>query len=301
MITGDIFDIKKYAIHDGPGIRTTVFFKGCPLYCRWCHNPEGIEKKSQRFFRSNRCIDCRECEVACPENAITGTQKALLWDASRCAFCETCAQRCPSGAVTFIGKTWSVDEVIAEIEKDILFYDESEGGVTFSGGEPLMQPEFLLELLRKTGKLDLHRTVDTSGYADLKTILRVAEHTDLFLYDLKHMNPEKHRALTGVSNEKILHNLTQLNQFGVDIIIRFPMIPGKNCDDENITQTANFAASLSHVKKVALLPYHGAGANKYKHLDLNYEFQNRKTLSDDQLNAIVGKLETYDLQIQVGG
>lgn len=189
MVTGDIFDIKKYAIHDGPGIRTTVFFKGYPLYCRWCHNPEGIEKKNRRFFRINRCIDCRECEVVCPENAITGTQEALLWDASRCVFCETCAQRCPSGAVTFIGKTGSVDDVIAEIEKDILFYDESEGGVTFSGGEPLMQPEFLLELLCETGKLDLHRTVDTSGYADLKTILRVAEHTDLFLYDLKHMNP----------------------------------------------------------------------------------------------------------------
>jgi pyruvate formate lyase activating enzyme len=301
MITGDIFDIKKYAIHDGPGIRTTVFFKGCPLSCPWCHNPEGIEKKSQRFFRSRLCIGCRECETTCPENAISGTEEALLWDASLCVFCETCARRCPSEAVTFIGKTMSVDEVIAEIVKDTLFYDESGGGVTFSGGEPLMQPEFLLELLQETGKLDLHRTVDTSGYADLKTLLRVAEHTDLFLYDLKHMDPKKHRALTGVSNEKIIHNLKQLNQFGVDIIIRFPVIPGKNCDDENIAQTGNFAASLSHVKKVTLLPYHSAGANKYKHLGLNYAFRNTNPISDDQLNAIVRRLKTHDLQVQIGG
>ncbi len=301
MIAGDIFDIKKYAIHDGPGIRTTIFLKGCPLSCRWCHNPEGIETHHQRFFRATRCIGCGECESVCPENAVTVTPDGLIWDASRCRCCEACARVCPSEAVTFVGKTVSAESVIGEVMKDNLFYDESGGGVTFSGGEPLMQPEFLEVLLKETGKCGLHRTVDTSGHTDLKTLSRVAAHTDLFLYDLKHMDPEKHRALTGVSNEKILHNLRQLDRLGNDIIVRIPVIPGVNCDDKNISETGAFVASLSHVKGVTLLPYHTAGTNKCRYLGQRDTFQHQKPVSEKKLDAIFRKLETHSLHVKIGG
>jgi len=225
MVTGVIFDIKKYAIHDGPGIRTTIFFKGCPLACRWCHNPEGMNAAVQRIYRQQRCIGCGECMQICPRQAIRQTAEGMIADLSKCELCRTCAQHCPSDAVEFIGQKVTVAEVVRQIEKDIAFYDQSRGGVTFSGGEPLMQPEFLLQLLDACGHLDLHRTVDTTGYADAKLLLKVAQKTDLFLYDLKLMDPEKHRKYTGVSNEQILHNLKQLTQNDVRIQVRMPVIP----------------------------------------------------------------------------
>lgn len=301
MIAGDIFDIKKYAIHDGPGIRTTIFLKGCPLSCRWCHNPEGIETIHQRYFRAKRCIGCLECESNCPENALFAAPNGLIWDASRCRICRTCERACPSEAVTFVGKTVSAENIMTEIVKDTLFYDESGGGVTFSGGEPLMQPAFLEVLLKETGKLGLHRTVDTSGHTEFKTLCRVAAHTDLFLYDLKHMDEEKHRDLTGVSNEKILNNLRQLDRLGNDIIVRIPVIPGVNCDDKNISETGAFAASLSHIKGITLLPYHRAGANKYHYLGQPDRFQQPKPISGKALDAIFRKLKTHVRQVQIGG
>jgi pyruvate formate lyase activating enzyme len=301
MQTGKIFDIKKYAIHDGPGIRTTVFFKGCPLSCRWCHNPESIPPTTQRLYRKERCIGCRECVEACPADAIQDCAEGLDWNSSDCVFCGTCAGICPAEAVELIGKTMSVDEVVVEITQDTVFYDESRGGITISGGEPLMQPAFLIALLDACGKLELHRTVDTSGHADTQALLETANRTDLFLYDLKHMDPEKHARLTGVSNELILTNLELLNRQGAEIVIRFPVIPGLNSDPENIDQTGTFVSSLPGVRRVNILPYHCAAAAKYENLGLRFNASDIQSPSRDFLESIAGRLETYNLTVKIGG
>jgi pyruvate formate lyase activating enzyme len=190
---------------------------------------------------------------------------------------------------------------MAEITKDTVFYDESQGGVTFSGGEPLLQPAFLLELLIACGQLDLHRTVDTSGYADAQTLLDVAAHTDLFLYDLKHMDPEKHYTYTGVSNEPILKNLKRLSQSNAEIIIRFPVVPGMNTDRDNINQTGAFVSSLPGVRAVNLLPYHCAAVNKYKNIGVQYPLVEVQRPPDDQLEAIAKQLKNFDLTVKIGG
>jgi pyruvate formate lyase activating enzyme len=301
MQTGEIFDIKKYAIHDGPGIRTTIFFKGCPLSCHWCHNPESLSGTTQRLYREERCIGCMECIKACLNNAITAAENQLKWEAANCVYCKTCARVCPAEAVEFIGKTMSIEDVMAEITKDTLFYDESSGGVTFSGGEPLMQPSFLMGLLKACGDLDLHRTVDTCGYADTRTLLNVATHVELFLYDLKHMDSEKHYRYTGVPNEMILTNLKCLSRQGARIIIRLPLIPGINDDRENIERTGAFLSSLAGVNQVNILPYHRTAAAKYKSLGLNYGAVDIARPARDHLESIAGQLEKYDLQVKIGG
>jgi pyruvate formate lyase activating enzyme len=208
---------------------------------------------------------------------------------------------CPSEAVELIGKALSVDAVISEITKDTVFYDESRGGVTFSGGEPLLQPDFLLALLKACGRLDLHRTVDTSGFAKTQTLLEVAARTDLFLYDIKHMDPEKHYAYTGVSNEPILANLERLNRCGAEIVIRFPAIPGINTDKNHIDQMGVFMSSLSNIRNVDILPFHCAAVRKYQNLGKEYPLAEVGRPSADQLETIARQLKDYGLAVKIGG
>jgi pyruvate formate lyase activating enzyme len=301
MAKGVIFDIKKYAIHDGPGIRTTVFFKGCPLACQWCHNPEGMTVDIQRIYRKERCIGCGECIEQCPRKAIRLTAEGVVADPSKCDLCQSCANHCPSEAVEFVGRSVTVAEVVRQIEKDIAFYDESRGGVTFSGGEPLMQPEFLLELLDACGELNLHRTVDTSGYADMPVLLKVARKTDLFLYDLKSMDAEKHRAYTGVSNEKILANLMRLAQNGARVQVRLPVIPGINSDAQNIDQTADFIHSLGSIERISLLPFHNSATGKYSRLGMPWILPPLEPLSAELLQSIVARFKNSGLKVRIGG
>ena len=207
MTNGTIFDIKRYAIHDGPGIRTTVFLKGCPLQCWWCHNPEGLSEDSQRFYNADRCIGCEICMDTCPNHALAMGPDGVILEPQKCDHCFNCAQVCPTEATRKIGRSVDVSELLQVIEQDRLFYDQSGGGVTFSGGEPLSQTPFLIEMLSACGRIGFHRAVDTSGYAEPDQILAVAEHTDLFLYDLKLMDSQKHLKYTGMTNELILENL----------------------------------------------------------------------------------------------
>lgn len=295
-----IFDIKKYAIHDGPGIRTTVFFKGCPLNCWWCHNPEGLDISAQVIYRKDRCIGCGECINVCPEGAITLSSSGVITDQSKCVHCGTCAETCPAKARELVGRVVTVDHIVGEIKKDILFYDESGGGVTFSGGEPLMQPDFLLGLLDACGKLDIHRTVDTTGYADAELVLRVADRTELFLYDLKHMDSEKHRRYTGVPNEQILSNLESLAKHGANIDIRIPIIPGINSDDENIDRTGAFVSSLPGVRDINILAYHSAAQSKYRNLGLEYPLSKILSPSKHELEAVAKRLEKFGSQVKIG-
>lgn len=260
------FDIKRYALHDGPNIRTTVFFKGCPLRCAWCHNPEGIGSSMQVVTVQERCIGCRECVEGCPEQALSFKDRVIERNASRCTLCLNCVEVCPSLAHEAVGWQAAVETIIGEIEKDLPFYDQSGGGVTFSGGEPLYQSGHLIRLLKRCGELEIHRSVDTSGYAETSALLAVAEYTDLFLYDLKMMDSGLHKKYTGVANDLILLNLQALDKAGASVRVRLPLIGTINDSEENIEAMGRFLSGLSQINDVDLLVYHDLAGPKYKKL-----------------------------------
>ncbi len=301
MKTGLIFDIKRYAIHDGPGIRTTVFFKGCPFSCWWCHNPESLVPTPQGLYHNNRCIGCGECINTCPSGAISLETRGVVTNLSLCKHCGSCARICPAEARELVGRFISVDRLMEIIKKDVLFYDESGGGVTFSGGEPLLQADFLLEVLEVCGRHDIHRAVDTAGYASEDILMAVAEKTDLFLFDLKLMDPEKHKKHTGISNQKILGNLEILANQGANITVRIPFIPGVNDEPENIERTGSFISALPGIRNVDILPYHNSAKNKYLKFGLDHPPINILSPSREQLSAVAGHLESFGLQIRIGG
>ncbi len=230
--TGQIFNVMRFSTHDGPGIRTTVFLKGCPLSCWWCHNPENWQHVPSEVYIADRCIDCGICIEACPNQALARTPQGITADPARCTHCGRCVDACPSEARERTGWPVTVPELVSTIERDIPFYEQSKGGVTFSGGEPLCQAEFLMAMLKACGQLEIHRAVDTCGYAASDLLLQVARFTDLFLFDLKALDPVTHRAETGVDNAGILANLKQLSGSGADIVIRIPLIPGVNDDEQ---------------------------------------------------------------------
>lgn len=290
MTTGTIFDLKRYAINDGPGIRTAVFLKGCPLDCWWCHNPEGRAPQPQLMVRLNRCQGCGECVLVCPQGAIH-LENNPVTDFGLCQDCGACAQACLAGARELVGRVASVAELLKEIERDVVFYDQSGGGVTLTGGEPLMQPRFTIELLRACQAHGIHTVLDTSGYAAWTVVEGAARHTNLFLYDLKIMDETRHRQYTGVSNRLILSNLQRLSTGGARIIVRIPLIPGVNDDEHNLRLTRQFLAGLPHLAGVEVLPYHDIAAAKYSALDLSYRLPELTTPSTERVawaQALVG-------------
>ncbi len=297
-----IFDIKRYAINDGPGIRVVLFFKGCNLHCAWCHNPESISAKVEKMYAPVKCIRCGSCVDVCPENAIRLTTDGIVTNPELCIICGKCAEVCPTKAIEMSGQTMSVGEIMDIIEKERVFFDQSGGGVTFSGGEPLVHKKMLIELLEACGKSGIHRAVDTAGNVSTETILEVARHTDLFLYDLKMMDSVLHKKWIKAGNELILHNLTILAETGAKIIIRIPLIGEVNDTDENIEQTAGFIAGLAGDKKeVHLLPYHNIAQNKYMKLGKTDNFEKLIEPRKETMVKAIAKFAQFGITASIGG
>lgn len=299
--SGTLFAIKRYALHDGPDLRVTIFFKGCPLSCQWCHNPEGMDTGLRILSLPAKCVGCGECSRACPQHALSPGSAGMLRNLALCTTCGTCAEVCPALAHEAVGRQWSVPEVMDEIEKELPFFTGTRGGVTFSGGEPLAQPEFLERMLIACGQLGLHRAVDTSGFASAGTVRSIARHTDLFLFDVKHMDPVIHRRVTGVDNAPILSNLTLLAQSGAQLQLRLPLIPGVNDDADNIERTGRFAASLPGVRDIDVLPYHSAAKSKYAKLGLPYPGDHIPPSDPQSVSRAVSLLQNCGLSVRIGG
>ncbi len=301
MSTGTIFDIKKFAIHDGPGVRTTVFLKGCPLGCWLCHNPESQEFEPELLLRDGRCNLCGDCLEVCQPNAISLNEKVVHVDRVRCDLCGACVDACLPGALEIAGRQVTVDEVMEEIEKDTVYYDESGGGVTVSGGEPLSQAEFLRDLLESCKARGIRTALDTCGHAAPALFHEVAGHADLFLYDLKLIDERRHLDFTGVSNETIHENLRWLSEQGRAVVIRFPLLPGINDDSENVGALGEFLAALATRYPVDILPYHRMGIDKYTRLDREHRMPELEPPDAEAVAKVASQLRTFGLHVTVRG
>ncbi len=300
MATGIIFNIQRYSIHDGPGIRSTIFLKGCPLNCWWCQNPESQLSEQEMIFWGDRCIGCGACSTICPSNVIQMKNRIPVTEKEKCLLCGKCIEKCPALSREMIGEKLTIEEVIKEIEKDLVFYEESGGGVTFSGGEPLGQSGFLEGLLNGCREKKIHTAVDTSGYISWEILNKISPKVDLFLYDLKIMDSKKHQEYTGVSNEIILENLKKLSSVHHNIFVRFPVIPGINDDDQNIKETGEFLSSLK-ITQVNLLPYHYIGIDKYRRLERTYKLATTPPPSEGKLSEISATLSKFNLNVKLRG
>ncbi len=273
-VTGVTFNVQRFSTEDGPGIRTTVFMKGCPLRCRWCHNPEGLSPKPELVWYDVRCIGARHCLGACPVEALELMPEGLRIDRERCSPCDLCAEACPSGALEVIGRRWSPEELLSYVARDAAFYETSGGGVTVSGGEPAMQPDFVEAFLRLCREAGIATALDTCGYADRRVYERLLPHLDLVLFDLKIMDPERHQQATGVAPDRIHANAVAIAERGVPMWVRTPIVPGYTDDEANIEALAAFIRErLPTVQRWDLLAYTKLGRPKYGRLDLPYELE----------------------------
>lgn len=293
-ITGTIFNIQRFSIHDGPGIRTTVFLKGCPLRCFWCHNPEGLHKPVEIQFYGSRCIGCGECVRACVHGAQVLDENGRIYHRERCVVCGECVETCFAEGLQLVGREVSVEQVVTEVLLDRAFYANSDGGVTLSGGEPLLQPEFSLALLAACQTAGVHTALETTTYCAWETLERTLSLTDLYLVDIKHMDPGKHQAVTGVPNRRILANIRRLAATGKPIIFRVPVVPDVNDTPEEIAEIARFVCELSASRaegfnglSLELLPFHRLAGEKYTSLGIEYRAAHLEPLSKDRLPALV--------------
>ena len=299
-----IFDIKRYAIHDGPGIRTTLFLKGCPLRCVWCHNPESWSSQPQKLYKKSKCIGCGSCVAACPQEAIELTPDGIVPTENPCLQCGRCTEECPATALEMSGRAWPMDELMAEVEKERGVMEDSGGGVTLCGGEPLMDPDYALQLLRELGRRGFHRTVDTTLFVHPDIVAAVAKECELFLVDLKTMDSEVHRKFTGVPNERILENIRLLSGLGARFFIRIPLIREVNAGRDNLEASARFLAALPvPPEEVDLLPYHDIGRGKHERMwsvynPLGYEFT---TPTKEEQEAAAELFRSYGLKTRIGG
>jgi pyruvate formate lyase activating enzyme len=299
MDEGLIFDIKRLSTDDGPGIRTTVFMKGCPLRCVWCASPESLATIPEISFNEDKCIRCGLCATVCPTGTqkIHGTRREIVWE--KCSHCGECVRVCPSTALRMIGRPVTVLELVAEVEKDKTFFENSGGGVTISGGEPTMQLDFLERFLTRCKENGIHTALDTTGYVEWSRFERIVDLVDLFLYDLKHIDEEEHKKLTGVSNRWILENLEKLVRRGKTVIVRIPVIPDHNDTQQNISQSKDFLSSLG-IRRVDLLPFNKAAGSKYKLIGKNYICEGLDPPSDERMNRIKAEFEHAGIETCIG-
>lgn len=295
-----ITNIQKYSIHDGPGIRSTVFFKGCPLLCAWCHNPENQVFTPEIIWRKDKCIGCDSCIESCPQQALTATASGIVRDRERCITCGKCADVCPTLAWEQIGQERSVENVMEELSKDAVFYEQSDGGVTVSGGEPLSHADFVAELLKSCQAKGWHTAVDTCGFVPQEAFEKVLPYTDLFLYDIKQLNEEKHKQYMQTPIGPIVENLRWLMKNGANVWLRLPIIPGVNDDAEEISQVIALAKEVG-IRKVFLLPYHKIAASKYPRLGLAYKLPDLEDPSSQQMEELRQVFAREGFETQIGG
>lgn len=299
-----IFNIQKYNMYDGPGVRTLVFFKGCPLQCAWCSNPEGQKLPYQVLYKHDLCIDCGACAPVCPVgiHTFSATGKHSIDRSKECIGCHKCEDACLQKALAITGQVKSIDDLLSIVEEDRAFYETSGGGITLGGGEVLMQPQAAISLLNACKQQGLNTAIETCGYASADTIAKAAEFVDLFLFDIKHMNSEKHRELTGVRNELILDNLTWLLENRFNVQIRLPMLKNINDDKQELQQIADFLRphiGRKNLKGIDILPYHKLGVNKYTQLDWVYPIEGDFSLNTADMERIEGFFKEQDFPVAI--
>jgi len=282
-----VFNIQRFSTEDGPGIRTTVFFKGCPLSCVWCHNPEGISSRPQLLWYAARCIAARDCLKACPENALELTPQGMRINRERCTVCGLCEEACPAAALEVVGRPWTVEELVSEVKKDEAFYRNSGGGVTLGGGEPMMQADFVSVFLRRCKEEGLSTALDTSGCASWKEYEKVLPHVDLVLLDLKQMDAEKHLRMAGVKLEPILANARRIGKKKLAVWVRTPIIPGFTDTRENIAAVAGFIAeNMPNVERYDLLAFNNLCVGQYERLGIPFALKDAQLIRREELEEL---------------
>lgn len=282
LMMGMVFNVQRFSLHDGPGIRTTIFLKGCPLRCEWCANPESQDPRLQILYDHEKCVGCTQCVHACPKQALSFDHDRIVYDISRCIGCLTCVHTCPQEALSYEGEEKNVDSLVKECLKDLPFYEESQGGITISGGEGMIQPGFVSELLDRFHQEHLHVAIETTGYIQRDIFTVLAKKFDLLLFDVKHYDESIHQKYTGVSNTLIKENLAWAIEEGVDVLPRIPVIPKFNDSLEDAKGLANLLVSVN-AKRVQLLPFHQFGQNKYHLLNREYTYENVPALHEEDL------------------